>query len=292
VEKILVFILGLFILAKPAFAVSYPSPTGNLVSDFANILSSDQKHTLENNLLAFEQKTSIQIVVVTIKSLEGDTIENYAVKLFENWKIGQKGKDNGLLLLVAIDDHKLKIEVGYGLEGQLNDAKAGDIIRNTISPEFKNGNYYQGITNGLERIESNLTGEEKTPAKTDSNAFAPILIMLGILGWFVLPILVYVAAFFGRSKHIWPGGLVGLIIGIIIGGLIAGVFGGLIGLFLDWILSTNYQRLQKMGKATGWRSTGGGFFGGWGSSHSSGSGGGFGGFGGGSSGGGGASGSW
>lgn len=83
------------------------------------------------------------------QSLDGDTIENFAVRLFEQWKIGKKGKDNGVLLLIAINERKLRIEVGYGLESTITDGKAGEIIREVITPEFKKNNYYEGILNKI-----------------------------------------------------------------------------------------------------------------------------------------------
>jgi len=151
-QFVLAIIIALGVLFVPPKILAYSSPgspTG-YVNDFAGILSSDTKKTLETKLSSLDASTSAQLSVVTIKSLDGDTIENYAEKLFKEWGIGQKGKDNGVLLLVAVDDHKLRIEVGYGLEGALTDAESSNIIRNTITPEFKKGDYNKGITNGVE----------------------------------------------------------------------------------------------------------------------------------------------
>lgn len=277
-KVIFIFLILFFGFLKPIFAVTYPQPTG-LVNDFANVLNAEQKTSLEQNLTDFKSKTGNEIAVVTIKSLNDDVIENAAVQIFEQWKIGQKDKDNGVLLLVTIDDRKLRIEVGYGLEPVLTDAKAGDIIRNAITPEFKKNNYYQGILNGVEDIKKVITGEKIiTKAKTN---YEGIFAIFGILIWFLIPVIIYVVAFFGRSKAIWPGGLVGLIIGVIIAGIAGAIIAGLIGLFLDWILSRNYEKLSKLGKSTKWWHTAGGFWLGSG-----------GGFSGGSSGGGGSSGSW
>ena len=190
-----------------------------------------------------------------IKDLGGDTVENVAVKTFEQWKIGQKGKDNGVLLLVAIDDRKLKIEVGYGLEPVLTDAKAGDIIRNVITPKFKQSDYFGGISDGVNAIEKTINNpNESFPVTPKVNSdINPLL-------WFIFPLAIYFAAFLGRSKAIWPGGLIGLIIGAIIAGLIGAVVTGLVGLFLDWLLSRNYERLSKLGKGTGFWRSGGGFW--------------------------------
>lgn len=304
-KKVLAFLIGIFLLTKPALAATFPAPTG-YVNDFAGVLTADQKNTLEQNLTDISNKTGDQIAVVTVKDLGGDTVENIAVKLFEQWKIGQKGKDNGVLLLIAINDRRLKIEVGYGLEPVLTDARSGDIIRNVITPKFKQGDYYGGITDGVNAIEKTITNpSENIPSEPTSVPDAAgkawgILVGLGIFGWFFLPVLIYIAAFFGRSKRIWPGGVVGLAAGIILGiivgsitmAVILAIAIGLIGLFLDWVLSANYERLSKLGKSTRWHQSWGGFYPGGGFSGGSGGSSGFGGFGGGSSGGGGGSGSW
>lgn len=261
----------IWLTAKSIFAASFPAPTG-FVNDFANVLTTEQRQTLETNLSNFEKQTGNEVSVAIIKELGGDTIENVAVKIFEEWKIGKKGQDNGVLLLVTIDDRKLKIETGYGIEPKLTDGKAGEIIRNIIAPKFKQNDYFGGISDGLTAIEKIIT----EPIKVDPK------ISLSPLWWFLIPLIIYLAAFLGRSKTIWPGGLIGLIIGIFLAGLTGALIAGLVGLFLDWILSRNYKKLKTVGKSTGFWASGGGF--------SSGSG--FGEFGGGSSGGGGASGDW
>lgn len=246
------------------FAVSFPAPTG-FVNDFANVLTTEQKQTLETNLSNFEKQTGNEISVAIIKNLSGNTIENVAVKIFEEWKIGKKSQDNGVLFLVAVDDRKLKIETGYGIEAKLTDGKAGEIIRNIIAPKFKQNDYFGGISDGVTAIEKIIA--EPTPIKVNPKiSLSPFL-------WLLIPLIIYLAAFLGRSKAIWPGGLIGLIIGIFLAGLMGALIAGLIGFFLDWILSRNYEKLKTVGKDTGFWATGGGF-------------------GGGSSGGGGASGDW
>lgn len=296
-KKFLLLVLvfsALFV--KSAFGATYPPPTG-FVNDFAAVLTSDQKQALEANLSSFEKQTGSEISVAIIKTLNGEDVNDYAVRLFEQWKIGKKGQDNGLLLLIAMDERKVKIEIGYGLEPKLTDSQAGEIIRNTITPEFKKGNYYQGINAGIVAIEDRIT-QEPSNQKANSNLLNSVIglaIGLGIFGWLFLPVIIYSAAFLGRSKKIWPGGAAGAILGIILGAIISpllaililGLVLGLFGLFLDWVLSRNYERLKLLGKQTGWRHTWGGFWAGGGSGSA-----GFGGFGGGSSGGGGASGSW
>lgn len=118
------------------------------VNDFARVISAADAAAIEKLAKELEDKTSAQIAVVTIKSIRPETIENYAVKLFKKWGIGRKGKDNGVLLLVAVEDREVRIETGYGLEGAIPDALARRIIENNIIPYFKQGQYSAGILSG------------------------------------------------------------------------------------------------------------------------------------------------
>src|SRR5690606_733623 len=133
--------------------------TVNRITDHANVFSSAEKNKLENLLVSFENKTSNQIAVVTINTLSGNTIENAALKIFENNGLGQKDLDNGVLLLFAKNDRKVRIEVGYGLEGVLTDALSSRVIRQIMIPEFKEGKYAGGIEKGVNAI-IHITGEE------------------------------------------------------------------------------------------------------------------------------------
>ncbi|MBI3887662.1 TPM domain-containing protein [Candidatus Microgenomates bacterium] len=247
---LIILIISLLVPVKPINASIYPSPTGN-ISDFAGVLSETQKTSVEKRLADYRAKTGNEIAVAIVKDLGGDTIENYAVKMFEQWKIGQKGKDNGVLLLVAINDHKVRIEVGYGLEPYLTDAKSGDIIRNVITPKFKQNNYYGGVLDGVTAIENVLAGNDQPIAVTASKKFEFLLGSLGFLGWFIFPIIIYFCAFLGRSKAIWPGAVIGLILGAVFAGLVGAIIVGIIGLLLDWALSKNYDKLKAAGKKTG-----------------------------------------
>ncbi|MGQ3674083.1 TPM domain-containing protein [Xanthobacter sp. TB0139] len=142
------------VLALPALAQtgpSYPELTGHVV-DEAQILSPEIRTSLEAELVAQEEKTSDQLVVATVSSLDGLPIEDYANGLFRSWKLGQEKENNGLLLLVAPNERKVRIEVGYGLEGILTDAMASTIIRNVIIPEFKDGDMSEGTRKGAEAI--------------------------------------------------------------------------------------------------------------------------------------------
>jgi uncharacterized protein len=136
----------LLLLNSAALAqnVSYPAPTGYVV-DTCGIIDSAAKSRMEEWILELNQKTSAQVAVATVDSTEPLSIEEYAVNLFKRWGIGQKGKDNGVLLLVAYKDHHMRIEVGYGLEGAVTDALSSRIINSIMAPEFKQGNFSKGI---------------------------------------------------------------------------------------------------------------------------------------------------
>jgi uncharacterized protein len=125
--------------------VRFPTPKG-FINDYAGILSSDTRQKLENFLTEFERKTGAEIAVVTVTTTSPLTIEQYAVELFQKWGIGKKGKDNGILLLAASADRKVRIEVGYGLEGAVTDLQSKVIIEELIIPNFKKGDYDNGVT--------------------------------------------------------------------------------------------------------------------------------------------------
>lgn len=279
---ILAFTASFILLPQTVLARVYPEPAG-YVNDFADIISQNVEVALEEQLRTLEASSSHELTVVTLSSLEDDVIENTAVELFEQWGIGKKNQDNGVLLLIAPNEHELYIEVGYGLEPVLTDSRAGTIIRTIITPRFKEDDYDAGILNGVSAIQKTITqdptafddqlSDDSSTAEEKFNG----LIFAGI-------IIIYLSSFLARSKRIWPGGVIGAIIGYISTAITGAIFLGLLGLFLDFILSKNYKARKKKGLSTAWWSSGGGFSGR--------SGGGFGGFGGGSSGGGGASGSW
>jgi len=279
-------------------AQNFPEYQG-FVNDYAGLLSPAVKAKLEAQLTQLEKDTTAEVAVITIKSLEGDSIEDYASRLFEKWGIGKKGVDNGVLFLVALDDHMMRIEVGYGLEPIITDGRAGRIRDNDVIPRFKNNDYEGGITAGVNSIEDYIR-KNSPPAPLEDN---PVRSMFG--NWFTVMIIlgiitVYLMGFMARSKSIWLGGIWGVIGGVILGLCIGGIVAlivtpillAVLGLGFDYLLSKNYQSLKASGKSTDWHKTGGGFWGPGGFIGGSGGGGGFGGFGGGMSGGGGASGGW
>lgn len=307
-------IAGMLAAAVVVFAADVPYLSGR-VTDNAEILSADMRRSLTERLKAHEDNTGNQIAVLTVPTLAGESVEEYAVRVFASWKLGRKGKDNGVLVIVAPKDRRMRIEVGYGLEAALTDLTAGRIIRNVMAPRFKAGDYNGGIEAGVNAILSVLEKGEAPPAAADEgrNALTPstfnldmpdlpiatrILIgafifgiiglftVVGIMtpgaGWFLYVFLIPFWAMFPVMVVGATGAFVLLII-------------YLIGFPIAKLSLRNkswYQKageeLRKKGRASlgGFLITSGGSGGGWSSG-----GGGFSG-GGGSSGGGGASGSW
>jgi uncharacterized protein len=139
-----------------AFAVTFPPLSGRVV-DRANIISAETRSAIERKLAALETKSGIQLVVATVASLEGQEIEPYANQLFRTWQLGEKTKNNGVLLLVAPNERRVRIEVGYGLEGTLTDALSRVIITNAMTPRFKTGDFSGGIVRGVDDIITVLT---------------------------------------------------------------------------------------------------------------------------------------
>jgi uncharacterized protein len=146
------------VMNETPFALEVP-PLRGRVNDNAGMLSPGAARQLDLLLKNFEQQDSTQIVVLTIGSLEGATLEEFSMRVAERWKIGHKGLDNGAILLISRADRKVRIEVGYGLEGRLTDLKAGRIIREVIVPEFRAGRFDQGIVNGVQAMIDAVRGE-------------------------------------------------------------------------------------------------------------------------------------
>jgi uncharacterized protein len=180
-----------------------PSLTGRVV-DQAGILSSSEESNLSSKLAGLEKKTTIQLVVVTLKSLQSHTIEQWGVALGRGWGIGQAGKNNGVLLIVAPSERELRIEVGYGLEGTLPDAIADSIIRNIIVPRFKAGNMVGGINDGVDAIGRALTGEALAIPASRSSAKKESHIGGVAVLFFMLFVFVVSHVRYGRRRR--PGG--------------------------------------------------------------------------------------
>jgi uncharacterized protein len=233
-----------------------PNPP-RLVNDLAGVLLSNEADALESKLVAYNDSTSTQIAVVTVKTTGIYDISEVALKILRSWGVGSKEKNNGIVLLIAVDDHKIRIETGSGMEGAIPDAIAFRIINEVISPSFREGHYYQGIDDGVDKIIQAAAGEYKAIPPRSKGGNDLVGVLVGII------LVVIIISFINNrrgggggttiSRRGWGGWLGPLIIGNALGG--------------------------------GFGRGGGGFGGGS-------SGGGFGGFGGGSGGGGGASGSW
>jgi len=154
--RLAIGIIALLYTALVVFAVNFPALTGRIV-DQANIIPAETRSAIEPKLADLEAKSGIQLVVATVTSLEGQEVEPYANELFRSWKLGEKAKNNGVLLLVAPNERRVRIEVGYGLEGTLTDALSKVIITNAITPRFKSGDFSGGISRGIDDIITVLT---------------------------------------------------------------------------------------------------------------------------------------
>lgn len=141
-----------------------PVLTGR-INDYASMISPEVRASIERKLRAFEDAESTQVVVLTVPSLEGEPIEKFSIKVAKTWKIGQKEKDNGVLLIVSKEDRRIRIEVGLGLEGRLTDLQAGRIIRDSIKPAFKNQDFDNGFIDGVDAIISSVKGEYKATSQ-------------------------------------------------------------------------------------------------------------------------------
>jgi uncharacterized protein len=179
------------VLAAPSFAQTFPQLTSRVV-DNANILDIQTEAEIEQKLIELENKTTSQLVVVTLPSLEGYEIEDYGYRLGRHWGIGQKDKNNGALLIVAPNERRVRIEVGYGLEGTLTDALTSVVIHNAILPRFRAGDFPGGIKRGVDDLVQVLEGdteyvaraEQASRAETeDSDLIFQIIIWLFIAFW-------------------------------------------------------------------------------------------------------------
>ena len=173
------------------------------VNDTAGLLSEETVERLQKLLKAHEDSTSNQVVVLTIPSLEGEPLEEYSIRVVDTWKLGQKGKDNGVLLLVSRDDRKVRIEVGRGLEGDLPDITCGTIIRREIIPHFKQGDYNAGISAGVEAILSAIRGSYTAQGGAESeNAGLGVKVLAGGMFLFIVGIFTTIALF-ARGAQGW-----------------------------------------------------------------------------------------
>jgi len=277
IKRILLLAI-LLLMPLPLLALDVPQLSGR-VNDYARMLSPEAASRLEQKLAAFERDQTTQIVVLTLPSLQGDDIDQFTIRVADQWKIGQKGTDNGVLLVLAQAERKVRIEVGLGLQGVLPDITAGRIIRDVMRPYLKTGNFDQGIDAGVDGIIAATKGEFKAspaerkskPRHSGSSTLLTFLIFTGVAA----------VALGSISRYL--GGLAGavglpLAAGMAFSGLGLGLLFllGLVGLVAGFLIAT----MARFGHSGG--HGGGGFYGGGGFG-----GGGFGGDGGGFSGGGG-----
>ncbi|WP_319541478.1 TPM domain-containing protein [uncultured Pseudodesulfovibrio sp.] len=263
INATLLGIILVLAMASGAFALEVPPYKGR-VNDLANMMSSSTEQALEAQLAELEKTDSTQVSILTIPSLEGDSLEDFSIRVADAWKVGQKNSDNGVILLVSKADRKSRIEVGYGLEGVLTDVLAGQILNNVIAPRFKQGNFDAGFKDGVIAITSAVRGEfaasKSLKRKSKINIFSIIVVPMILIIMFTEK--------FGRARR--QGQMTE-------GQTLEGAQGQGRG-------STAANLLLLSMLAGGSHRGGGGGFGG--------GGGGFGGFGGGGFGGGGASGGW
>lgn len=283
-----------------SLALDIPKLQGR-ITDVAGILTPDQVATLDSELRNLEVTDSTQIAVLIIPSLEGESLEDYTIRVVEAWKLGQKGKDNGVLLFISLKDRKIAIEAGYGLEHVLGDADSSQIIRNEIAPRFRSGDFYGGIDAGItgiiQKVRGVYSGSPNAGTQRSGRKSGGLFNLLIV---FLFPLL-WILSITGK----WGGGALGAGAGMLLpytlfgAGLPMALGGGVVGGILGIFMGALVRGAAKASGGSGRGGSGGPFF--WGGGGSGLGGGGFsggGGFGGGFSGGGGSfggggsSGSW
>lgn len=283
VARLIAWLFGLLLIGT-AWAVGAEQPVPRLgarVNDLTGTLTADQKGVLEAKLTGFERQKGAQIAVLIVPTVAPESIEQYAMRVVEAWKLGRRGVDDGVLLLVAKQDRKLRIEVGYGLEGVLNDATAKRIIGETIGPQFVRGEFFAGIDAGLDAMIGVIAGEAlpAPAASTGGTSADDNMALLMAVGFMLI-------FFFGRVLRAVLGRFLaatvvglgaGVIAAMLLSSMLLAVIAGVVAFFASLLFGTLSSAGWSSG-ASSWGSGGGG-------------GGGFSG-GGGSFGGGGASGDW
>lgn len=274
-------IVVFFFYSASLWALEVP-PLQSRVNDYGSMLAPSTEQQLESVLAILEQEESTQLAILTISSLKGENLEDFSLRVAEKWLLGQEGLDNGGLLLIAQDERKIRIEVGYGLEGSLTDLIAGRIIRNTITPQFRKGNFDQGVIDGVSAMISAVKGEFAEPHAANSGQESDDEIA-GLLIFLVFAMF-NIGKIFGKRRMLAGG------IGAVLIPVLASVFFDyswlvLLGLipvgFVAGYLATIFFR--NVGSSGGGRGRSGGTYGGFSSSGGGGFSGGGGGFGGGGS---------
>jgi uncharacterized protein len=273
--SLLVLALSAFFLPDASAVVAIPTLNAQVVDETAT-LSDEQRTVLEQTLQAFEAKKGSQISVLMVATTQPETIEQYSIRVVEQWKLGRKRIDDGVLLIIAKDDHTLRIEVGYGLEGVLTDATSSRIISESIVPRFKEGDFYGGVTAGVDSIMRVVDGEPLPPpeqhADGTSGQFArylPVLFVLTLVAGGVC------RAVLGRlAGSVVTGTAVGVVAWLLSGAWLIAVFAGTIALAFTLLgsglgayvggrtIGINSGRFGSGSGRSGFRGGGGGFGGG------------------------------
>ncbi len=182
-KKVCFFIFAAMLFSSILFALEIPKKPQGYVNDYAGVLSAKTRGEIETKLLNFDTATSVQIAVAIFQSLESESLEDFSMRLADAWKIGDKERNNGVLLLIFKNERKIRIEVGYGLEGVLTDALSGIIIRNEIAPHFRKNDYDGGVLAGIEAICKATQNEYKArPRREDEPPFGlRVMILLFVI---------------------------------------------------------------------------------------------------------------
>lgn len=207
---LLLSLVALLPAATPVAAAFPPVPAlTQRVNDYASMISPDARNEIENRLAALEAEDSTQIAILTVPSLAGEPIEEFSIRVAQAWKIGQSQRDNGILLIVSKVDRKVRIEVGYGLEGRLTDLQAGRITRRIIKPAFAKGDFDAGFLGATDAMIAAVKGEYKSDAVgkngEDESPSVPLVIII------LLVLFIYLRQFASRHRHGpfvsggWPG---------------------------------------------------------------------------------------
>ncbi|TSD02640.1 MAG: uncharacterized protein Athens071416_576 [Parcubacteria group bacterium Athens0714_16] len=212
--KVLLLTTLLLFLPSLVLAFAVPEKPSSFVSDYAEILKPEEKLVLESKLSEFEKQTTNEIAVVTIKSLDGNTIENIAQEIFTQWGIGKKDKNNGVLLLISLEDRQTRIQTGYGVEPYLTDIGTSYIQSDVIAGEFKFGAYFSGINRAVDKMIEALGGQQIVPEGYSQNSNKPKFSFNFII--FILFAFQWVIAILARSKSWWAGGIFGGVVGLAI----------------------------------------------------------------------------
>ena len=278
-------LLAAALLFPPAYAaaeIAVP-PLKARVTDLTATLTSDQRAALEQTLAALEARKGSQVAVLLVPTTQPETVEQYAIRVFDQWKLGRKGVDDGVLLLVAKNERRLRIEVGYGLEGAIPDAIAKRVIDEDIVPLFKQGNFYGGISAGTDRVSKLIEGESMPPPRRTAAPGSGWSTETLFIGFIILAMASQLLhSLLGRFLGAGVAGVAAGIVGYVLAGLAAAAIIGLIAFVISLFIGATGRQGRGWSSGGSWSSGGGGWSSG---------GGGFSG-GGGSSGGGGASGSW